>query len=488
MAISITRRQALQLRAVLRRAFGNFRGPGPALSFIADAEGLRVKARFADAAVEYRAPGEHTADTLWLPFQFLADCEGKKDEPVELTAANKGRVSAQWRDGSVPQIVQYDVVAPADADKFPSLPETFAENPSRLLEALADAGESCDPDSYRYALACLQLRGQQGSIGATDGRQLLVQSGFTFPWEGDILIPRSKGFGSPELAGDHPVLVGKAGDYVAFHTGPWTIWLAVNKGGRFPDLSRHIPQPNDATGRCSLSATDAAFLAQSLPSLPSDDAYNSPVTLDLNGQVAIRAKGVDQAKPTEVVLTGSSWSGEPVRLNMNRKVLARALKLGFSELLVYGDKIPVVCHDEYRHFVWATLDSESSIPPATDAIRIASAEAEPQTPAIQPQARKRVSPVSEPVTNSNGNAASNGNGQSNGHVKTTGQARKATGRKAELQDAAALIEQAEKLRTALHDLMHQANGLVKSLKQHRRQSRAIQSTLDSIRQLKGLGV
>jgi hypothetical protein len=39
LAISITRRQALQLRAVMRRAFGN-RGPGPTLGFIADAEGF----------------------------------------------------------------------------------------------------------------------------------------------------------------------------------------------------------------------------------------------------------------------------------------------------------------------------------------------------------------------------------------------------------------------------------------------------------------
>ena len=105
--------------------------------------------------------------------------------------------------------------------------------------------------------------------------------------------------------------------------------------------------------------------------------------------------------------------------------------------------------------------------------------------------------MSEPVSNSNGSAASNGNGHAttsgtaSAHgqaTKANGQTRKTTGRKAELQDAAALIEQAEKLRTALHDLMHQANGLVKALKQHRRQSRAIQSTLDSIRQLKGLGV
>ena len=490
MAISITRRQALQLRAVMRRAFGN-RGPGPALAFIADAEGLRVRARFADAAVEYRAPGECPTETLWLPFPFLADCEGKKDEPVKLAAADKGRVTAQWRDGSVPQIISYHAEPPADADKFPGVPETFAENQPRLLQSLTDAGESCDPDSIRCALAFLQLRGQQGSVVATDARQLLVQSGFTFPWEEDILIPRSKVFSSSELAGDHPVLVGKAQDNVAFRIGPWTIWMIINKDGQFPDLSRHIPQPTDATARCTLSATDAVFLAQSLPRLPSDDAYNFPVTLDLNGDITIRAKAVDQAKPTEIVLANSSWSGKPVRLNLNRKFLARALKLGFYDLLVYGDKVPVVCHDEHRHFVWATLDPESAIPPAADAIRIESPSAEPQAPATQPQTRRRISPVSEPVSNPSQDAPSSANGSSNGHARTNGRAKhngEARRTKASQQDIASLVQQAEALRTSLRDTQLKTNELLKGLKAHRRRSRVLQSTIASLRQLKTLGV
>ena len=56
------------------------------------------------------------------------------------------------------------------------------------------------------------------------------------------------------------------------------------------------------------------------------------------------------------------------------------------------------------------------------------------------------------------------------------------------QDITALIDQAIKFRTAAHDLMHEAGELVKALKQHRRQSRAVQQTLDQIRTLKGLGV
>src|SRR5208283_3446818 len=153
------------------------------------------------------------------------------------------------------------------------------------LDALTEAGETTDSDAVRFAVNCLQLRGPQGSIGASDGRQILVQSGFTFPWEGDLLIPSSKVFGSPELAGDGPVSVGQSGDWVAFRVGAWTFWLAVNKDGRFPDLSRHILRPENAMARCVMSATDAAFLSQALPHLPSDDTLNHPITVDLNGNI-----------------------------------------------------------------------------------------------------------------------------------------------------------------------------------------------------------
>jgi hypothetical protein len=134
--ITITRRQALQLRAVMRREFGTGE-PGPAVCFTAAAGMLNVKASSADIAVEYRTPHEQQAgETLWLLFQALGDFEGKKDDPVELEVADKGRVTAQWHDGSVPQIVRYDVEPPTDADKFPAVPKTFAENPFRLPRAL----------------------------------------------------------------------------------------------------------------------------------------------------------------------------------------------------------------------------------------------------------------------------------------------------------------------------------------------------------------
>ena len=493
MAISFTRRQAAQLRAVLRRGFGS-RGPGPAVCFTVSAGTLSARASSADIAVEYRVPCDLSEENaLWLPSSLLDDCEAKRDEPVRVELTGKGRVTAQWRDGNVPQIIQYEIGERADADKFPGVPDALTENPPHLLRALVDAGESCDPDSVRFALGHLQLRGPQGSIGATDGRQLLVQSGFTFPWEGDVLVPRSRVFASPELTGENPVMVGRSGDWAVLRTGPWTAWLKINKDGRFPDLTRHIPQLADATARCQLSAADAEFLARAIPKLPSDEEYNFPVTLDLNGSIAVRARAADQSRPTEVVLRGSSWTGEPIRINTNRKYLARALKLGFRELLAFGTKVPVVCQDDHRQYGWALLEPESAIKPADDAIRIESPQAGTDRSTPIPYPQRSTSTVSEsstnPNSNSNGHATSGSPTSANGHTaKTNGQARKVSSRKPGSNDSTALIEQAEKLRTAAHNLMHEASGLVKALKQHRRQSRAIQNTLASLKQLKTLGV
>ena len=105
------------------------------------------------------------------------------------------------------------------------MPKKLIKNPPELLRALHDAGETTSPDSTRFSLGHLQLRGTSGTIAATDGRQLLVQSGFRFPWKEDVLIPRAKVFGSAELPQDQPVTIGKADDWVVVRVGPWTFFF-----------------------------------------------------------------------------------------------------------------------------------------------------------------------------------------------------------------------------------------------------------------------
>jgi hypothetical protein len=473
--ISITRNLARQVRAVFRRALNlTPRGCSWPVTFQTSPDGLRVRSRSSDAAVEYHLPGDRTIEQIDLPFAFLADCEGRKDEPVQLSTSDNGRVIAQWRDGSVPQIVQYDPAAPVETAEFPRMPEKLAANPSTILKALNDAVDSSDLDVVRFATDHIQFRGKTGAIVATDGRQILFQSGFEFPWKDAILVPASKVFGSPEFTGCESVAIGRSEKWVSLAIGPWTVHLALGENLRFPDIDRHIAKPADAMAQCQLSAADAQFLAKALPRLPDDDENNHPVTLDLNGQVVIRSNAADQPRPTELILEDSSSSGEPIRIHTNRKFLARAIQLGFDRLYVYGPKSPVLCQDDRRQYVWAVLGPESALGPAEDAVRIASPIPAKDVPAPKPKRKPQT--MIEPAASQDG------------ATKVSGRARKSARRKAGHQDLAAVIQEAESLRATLKDALSKTSALIKSVKQYRRRSRIVTNTLDSLRQLKTLGV
>ena len=469
--ITITRRLALHLRAVFRRALNlSTRGFGPALFFATGPDGTRVKARSGDAAVDYHVAGEFPREELWLPFEFLSDVEGRKDEPVQIEVLGDGRIVAGWRDGEVPQMVQYDPVKSSDTDVFPEVPKKFTENPPDLLKALHDAMLTTDPDAARYATDHIQVRGQSGTLAATDGRQMLIQNGFEFPWDDDVLIPGTKVFDSKELPQDQLVAIGKTKDWVAVRVGPWTIFLRIEKEKRFPEMDHHIPRADNATARFSVSPADAEFLAKSLPKLPADEEYNFPITVDLNGNVAIRARTADQSRPTELALSNSTASGEPIRINMNRKFLARAVKLGFNEVHLYSPKVPVMCRDDYRQYVWALLSHDSAIKPADDVIRIESPPAGQDVSTTNPKPRKRKVTMARPT---NGNS----------RAKTDGRTQTTPGTKADDQGIEILIQQAEAVKVSLRESLSKTGELVSSLKRHRKQSKLVASTLQSLRRL-----
>src|SRR5207244_11540772 len=96
---------------------------------------------------------------------------------------------------------------------------------------------------------------------------------------------------------------------------------------RFRKVEEVIPASSSGRTRWHLDAADVAFVAKALPKLPGGDAENASITLDLNGQAVLRARGVDQSRSTELVLARSETAGPPLRVCLNRQFLARALHL-----------------------------------------------------------------------------------------------------------------------------------------------------------------
>ena len=466
--ITITRRQVRSLRGVFRRSTLGIahRGPLPPLLLVADGEQVRVQYRSADLAVEWVIPVVGPASgSVPLPLDALADLEGRDDAPLTLDPVAPDRTVARWADRGIPQASEYPVPTRPQPGAFPEPPAAWSEVAGDLLDALAAATATTTADSTRYALDCLLLRA--GSTGhevvATDGHQVLIRGGFAFPWAGDVLVRSSPVFAARDLPRDRPWSVGRTATHVALRCGPGTIWLAVAADVRYPRIDQIVPDPAAATARLWIDPADAAFLTASLGRLPGADAPLAPVTVELNGRIAVRAAGpAAPAATAELVLSRSSYTGTPVRFGTDRNLLARALRLGFAEVEVGEPAAPLVCRNGPTTYAWQPLNPESVLESNAELTRI---ESDPRPPAADPWTPE---PPRAPVVD---------------------RAKSEPPRPATVDDPAttgllALVREAESLHEALGAARSRSQRLVVALKRHRKQARLMAATIHALGQLK----
>jgi hypothetical protein len=372
----------------------------------------------------------------------------------------------------VPQTLAFEAVPPDRVPPFPEPPASGAELPDTFLEALHEASLTTAKASARFAVTRLQLRGRRGEVVGTDGRQLLVWGGFPLPWEDDVLVPRLPLFGHRDTPLTGPVAVGRTEKDVSLRVGPWSFALEIDTVSRYPQVDRVIPAAAGATTRLLLDPADAALLIQNLPKLPGRDDAHAPVTLDLGRAPAVRARAAG-GPAAELPLARSAASGRPVRVCMNRDYLRRALQLGFAELQVSGPTQPVCCRDGDRLYLWVPLATEAAVPPDTDAVRVTlSAPAATEPPPIQeqppdpPTLTERRRPMPAPTPHGDSRPGDDRpEGQPPGGF-------------------ADLFSEAEALRALLHDALGRAGRLLAALKQPRRQARAVETAMTTLRQLR----
>jgi hypothetical protein len=224
-----------------------------------------------------------------------------------------------------------------------------------------------------------------------------------------------------------------------------------------------------------LPAAERDFLAKSLARLPGSLALHFPVTVDLNGAVAIRGQDEGQTSVTELVLAGATRSGEPIYFNTNRRYLIRALEMGFETFHVFDAQAPVLCQDAGRQYVWALLDPALAIKPADDAIRIESPAAGAET-ASPPPTRRKIPAMAKPKPKPT-------------QEQEDGLDEDAKVRQDEKQSSRfGAVEQAEALQAALREAASQAGELVRILRRDKRQARQLQTALASLREIQAIEV
>jgi len=446
-------------RAVLRKTVlaNDRRGPCPAVLCQTGKHGLTLSSQLGDVALGYRVPGSLAADVIALPGPLLADLEGRGPATVRLEQVSPTKGKATLIDAAAPQTFEFDTVSP---ETLPPPPHP-AGKPTRLdpafLTALAEAARTTNNDSARYALQYILLRGKDGAVVGTDGRQMFTQRGFPFPWRDNALIPGLPVFGSREMPAEEAVLLGRAGEQVTLEIGPWLLSLKTDSSLRYPDVDGAIPSTRGPLSRLHLDPQDAHALLQALPRMPGRDMDHSPIVLELADPVRVQVHDGKTAI-ADLVLAQSRVEGQAVRACMDRRYLLRAVQMGFSQIIVIRSDKPILCQDEKRTYLWMPLAAPTS----------SGKPAEPQPIAT--------TPVSDPITPiTRSKAMPTLNGQRPAPEPSPG------------DEGLDPLTEAEALRVQLQETLARTVRLINSLKQQRRQNRVVASAMNSLRRLQELG-
>jgi hypothetical protein len=450
--IGCSRAALRAFRSVLRRSVlaDTLRGPWPPVRATAGPDGLQLRAARSEVGLTLQLPNRSGhVGRLAFPGALLARLEGNGDTTVELSAASPREGTARWQERGVPHVESF---IPLDPDQVPPVPknvERLVPMPEGFLQALDEASRTAACKPVRFALQRVQLRGRAGEVVATDGRLLLIQGGFRFPFAEDLLVPALPVFGAKELAGAKPVQLGRAGDRVVVQAGAWTFDLAVDRDGRFPDVQAVLPRGKAPT-ELRVDAADAAYLEDVLPGLPGADEALSPVTLDLGDAVTVRAQTEEQC--IELRLERSRVTGPPLRLALDRKPFYRLLRLGFPAFAFHGTDQPVVARDGSRLAVLATLDRSALVPsrPGVQRLTTTGAPADAKDPLPE-----RKPPMTTPT-----------NGQPTGPT-----------------DVPDPLVEAEAVKVALQEALTRLTRLAGALRHFKKQQRTVQSVRASLRQL-----
>ena len=422
-------------------------------------------------AIRFTLPGPAEPGVIAFRAAVLAEFEGRTMAPVLCHQVATGQGVARWEHSGVPREQALDTVNPDSVPPLPELPSEFVPMPEGFLDALSEAALTTDKAAVRYALQCVQLSGKDGAIIATDGKQLLIQTGFPLPWRDTVLVPRLRLDGLPGVRIDAPVTLGRTATHVVLQFADWTFFLRTDDKARYPQVAEVLPRQSAGTARWHLAAEDISRLVEILPNLPGHDIDQTPVTVDLGKVVTVRGRGTSSGPAVEATMANSTTTGTPLRFATDRHYLLRALQLGFTELTVVRPDAPVVCRDATRTYGWMVLDKSAVVLPDPQMIRLQVAESNIPEP-VEVNIPEQESPESRSIVM----PSPSNNGHSSEDRSPVSSER--TGGIEEL------LSEAESLRQSLSEAAARAARLVGALKHHRRQARAVHAAVSSLQQLR----
>ena len=342
-----------------------------AVGFFPVEDGLAVSAHCSGAVLTLCFPDTTNVEPFTIPWPIIKQIAKKWEGIVEIDISDD-TVNVRWDEYGIPQRKSFNKEEPRDPCILP-VPERFEVDALQLYDGIVAAFPYTDPDAQRYALGGVALNGSNSTIAATDGRQMMIQSGYTFPWKENVVCPASKIFTSKELRslGD-TVSIGLVDGWLCFQVGHVTFQLR-EADGKFPNVES-IWVDNEGEQWVNLNPADVKFVLKRLGDMPGKEEGSSPVVLVFDDHVSIRGYDTEQNARTDLRLTNSSYNGPPLQDTLNREYLKQALALGIDMISLSPNHSPIRAQSESKRVMIMPLKVEK--PPVCDPNKITILESE----------------------------------------------------------------------------------------------------------------
>lgn len=356
-------------RTIVRAAFHITarRSTRPSIQFVPQPEGAVLHATSNDVSVTMAAGGGGDfSGPLAIDYDDLKPWQGRRGS-ISFVPSDGG-ADVHWQNGAIPATKSIGIGEPvAERLWFEDLPKTEPF----LLRALAEARQVTDQESLRYALGCIQLDGERGTVTGTDGRQLLMFDGFQFPWKEGVLVRANTALSLAAFADASEVRCGTTSDHLFLQSSSCQLKLKIQREARFPWVEQLLPQAVEAVNVVHLHPLDAQFLRSNVARLPGGEREYAPVSVDLNGHVAVVGWDPETTRSVAVMLSRSTHTGPDLRWSANREYLKRAANLGAYRMYGFGNNRPVLCRGKRTHYIWMPLAGEGPVSPEATVQRIA---------------------------------------------------------------------------------------------------------------------
>jgi hypothetical protein len=362
--ITVSRALAKRLVSLLSKTFILPRNllKRQSVKFIVNQSGLTIESATINQAIRYRDPNFRGLPQEWsAPLEAVQALAKSRARSGGYFLRGQGEVALHLVEDSIARDEGF--LMPDLAWDAPPSPEIGYILPLTARKTLIAAFETTDSrEPGRYALNRIQLQGSKGAVAATDGRQLLIQTGLQWPFGEDILLANYRRLFACGDFPEGPIEFSKTERHLVFRTGAWEFFLPIEESQKYPDVTQVIPNEAETVATLEISNGDAKYLREMLPILPFDFGDERPVTIELNGKIGVRGASMKNPAGVEVVLRNSQCNGVDLLCAMQRGYLRRALDLGLRRFQFFESGCaPIVVRKEDTTYCWATYDKNAVV-------------------------------------------------------------------------------------------------------------------------------